>query len=174
MKAMVLGDAACVHDDASRAMLMFEPDAVAATNNMGINWPHRLDYWCTLHIDPCPDWPGMAEAARRRREAGGNRPQAWAHKPGPGIDRWTPDWRGSTGLLTVKVLMEEGFTHIVLAGVPMTREGGYFYDEKPWTQVDRYRIGWMQHHAEIAHSVRSMSGWTRSILGEPTKDWLSS
>jgi hypothetical protein len=157
-------------------MALFKPDAVAATNNAGIHWPDRLDYWCTLHSAPCPDWIGITAALRQRRELGRNRPQIWGHVSKEryvGVDRTTVDWFGSTGLLAVKVLIEEGFDRIVLAGVPMSSEGGHFYDDKPWSGCDRYRVAWTVHKGEIAPFTRSMSGWTQELLGAPTPEWLA-
>jgi hypothetical protein len=173
LTALVLGDATCVHEDAARALAMFTPDAIAATNNIGISWPSRIDYWCTLHPRPCPDWPGIVVAMERRRAAGLNRPQTWAHAPSEGIDRTTTDWHASSGGLCVKVLREEGFERIVLAGVPMNAEGGHFYDARPWLQAHRYQAGWTNKIKIIRPFVRSMSGWTKELLGEPSPDWIA-
>lgn len=177
MKAVILGDAAGVHDDFRSAMAVFrdagaEPDAIAATNNIGIDWTGHLDYWATLHPLPCRDWPGMEDALARRLKAGRNRPQTWAYKPGRGVDRSTSDWGGSTGLFTVKVLLEEGFTRIVLAGVPLTQDPHY-YDDRPWAEAKNFRSRWLRNIEAISPYVRSMSGWTAEILGEPTAEWLN-
>jgi hypothetical protein len=171
--ALVLGGARCVHEDAEAALGLFTPDAIAAVNDIGIEWPGRLDYWVTLHANKTRQWPGIVEALHRRIGKGRNRPQIWGYKPHSGIDRHTDDWTGSSGLLTVKILIEEGFGCIVVAGVPMTQEGGHFYDTKAWLQCERYRVGWVKHHKEIAPFVRSMSGWTREQFGEPS-DWFAS
>ena len=174
--ALVLGDAKCVWEDAERALEMFEPDAIAATNNMGIKWPGRVDYWCTLHVPKCKDWVGISAAIKQRVSAGLNRPQVWSHRanPGAGVDRFTgADWAGSTGALCVKVLRGEGFDRIVLAGVPMNREGGHFYDDAPWKSAHAYQNGWRRRLPEIASFVRSMSGWTQELLGAPTPEWLT-
>jgi hypothetical protein len=115
----------------------------------------------------------MEMALHRRRQAGLNRPQTWAHKPYRGIDRSTPDWAGSSGLFAVKVAIEEGFERIVLAGVPMTAEGAHYYDAKVWTAAHVFHSGWNHRLPQIKDIVRSMSGWTRELLGEPTRDWLA-
>lgn len=173
LKALVLGDAKCVHEDARRALELFEPDAICATNNIGRDWEGRLDYWCTLHPERCPNWDGMAAELKKRLATGRNRPQTWAHKKANGIDRTTTDWQGSTGLLCVKMLREEGFGRIVLAGAPMSKDGGHYYDGKDWLQFNHYIGGWQKRREEIAPYVRSMSGFTRELLGEPTKEWIA-
>lgn len=173
---MVLGDAKTVQEDAEAALKLFSPDAVAATNNMIIRWPGRLDYAVTLHPSKCVDWVGIEEAIRRRLVEGRNRPQTWAHAGSrgraKGIDRFTEDWAGSTGLLAVKVLLEEGFDRIVLAGVPMSVEGGHFYNAQGWMHATRYHAGWKNHLGRIKAKVRSVSGWTQDLLGAPTPEWL--
>lgn len=176
LRALVVADAAGWQEEAAAALRMFTPDAIAATNNAGIEWPGRLDYWVSLHHNKCPDWPGIVVALERRLAAGRNRPQIWGYdgEAGmPGFDRCTTDWKGATGLLAVKVLREEGFERIVLAGMPMSREGGHFYDSKPWLQADRYRAAWTRHRTEIEPFVRSSSGWTKELLGAPTPEWLA-
>lgn len=170
--ALLLGDARCVHDDAAAALAMFSPDAVGATNNIGIHWPGRVDYWFTLHPLKCPDWPGIVDAMRQRETSRRNHPQTWAHKNAAGIDRHTPDWAGSTGLLGVKALLEEGFDRIVLAGIPMTAEQSHYYSPKPWSSAPSFRKGWVRYQKQIAPFVKSMSGWTMELLGAPTAEWL--
>lgn len=171
--ALVLGDAACVHVDATAALKLFTPSAIAAANNIGIEWQGHLDFWFTLHPGACIDWIGIRDAVARRTKAGRNKPEVWAHKAAPAIDKTTPDWGGSTGLLAVKGLLELGFERIVLAGVPMDTSP-HFYNGQPWRQVERYRQAWKAHLHEIAPFVRSMSGWTADLLGKPDADWLAS
>lgn len=181
LKALVLGDAKCVRQDAARALNMFEPDAVCATNNIGRDWEGRLDYWCTLHPESTRDWSGgIQKALADRLEAGRNRPQIWGHKNASGIDRVTQDdpktspWlKGSTGLLCVRALRLEGFERIVLSGVPMSKDGGHYYDSKDWLQFDHYTAAWKTLRDELAPYVRSMSGYTRQLFGEPTAGWLA-
>jgi hypothetical protein len=173
LRALALGDGRCVYDDAIAALAMFNPDATGATNNIGCDWEDRVDYWATLHPSKCPNWLGIVAAVDKRVKRGRNRPQVWGHKKAPGVDRWTQDWRGSTGLLLVKVLIEEGFERIVLAGIPMSREAGHYYDNvRPWLQFERYHGGWTRNAHLLSPYVRSMSGWTRELLGPPTSEWL--
>lgn len=180
LKALVLGDARCVREDAAAALSMFDPDAVAATNNIGRDWEGRLDYWCTLHPESTRDWSGgIQKVLADRLAAGRNRPQVWAHKRADGIDRVSGDektspWmKGSSGLLCVRALRMEGFERIVLAGVPMSKDGGHYYDGKDWLQFDHYTAAWKTLRDELAPYVRSMSGLTRELFGEPSPDWIA-
>lgn len=170
LKLLILGGAACVWDDADKALALGEYDAVMAVNDMIADWPGRLDYAVTLHPDKLPDW------LRRRKQKGNpGRPQTWAHK-GSGqktpVDCQAQDWAGSSGLLGVRIGLMEGFGRIVLAGVPMEPTSAHYFDAKPWTDGKRYRSGWIAHKDEIAPYVRSMSGWTREFLGAPDPAWF--
>lgn len=172
--ALVLGDAACVYEDAEAALGMFTPAAVFATNNIGIYWPH-VDHWCTLHVGPCHDWIGIVAAMNKRVADGRNRPKTWAHQEKAGVDHKTRDWSGSSGLLAVKVALEHGFDRIVVAGVPLTSCDAHFYSKhKSWDAAGHFQRGWRRNLNAIAPCVRSMSGWTKDLLGAPTEEWLNS
>jgi hypothetical protein len=174
LRALVVGDAVGVLDDAAAALEMFEPDAVAACNNMIIHWQDRLDYAVSLHPNKCSNWVGLAKAIEQREAAGLNRPEVWAHLPHHAVDRHTKDWGGSSGLLTVKVLLEEGFDRIVLAGVPLNSHGAHFYaPNELWRTAVQFRKAWNAHLGELRGKVKSMRGWTRELLGEPTREWLA-
>lgn len=170
--ALLLGDAKCVYDDAEAALELFEPEVIAACNNIGVKWQGHIDHWFTLHPHAAVDWAGIELAMKRRLEAGLNKPFTWGHKPAKGIDFDTPDWQGSTGLIAVKGLLEIGVQKIVLAGVPLTKQDGHFYDSKEWSQAERYRRGWNKRVDQLTPHVRSMSGWTREVFGAPTREWL--
>src|SRR5262245_50020308 len=132
MNALILGGAAGVHDEAARAMGLFEPDVVLAVNNIGIDWPGWIDHWVTLHPLKTGNWPGMLEALRQRLADGRNKPLTWSHRHMPGIDCIShPDWGGSSGLLAVKVaLVDLKCRRAVLAGMPL--ENGPHYFGTPW------------------------------------------
>jgi hypothetical protein len=167
--ALLLGDAECVFQDAAEALDNFEFDIIAACTNIGITWQGHVHHWFTLHPNKAPDWVGLEEAIRRRTKlAGLNRPVTWSYKAAKGVDHVVDDWQGGTGLFGIKVLLQELHCDaIVLAGVPMTSEGKHFYSKSPWLQAHKYYKGWHKHLHEFAPYVRSMSGWTRQLLGAP-------
>lgn len=174
MKALVLGDASCVMTDADAALKLFKPDAIFATNNIGLRWKGHVDVWCTLHPLKCTDWPGMQAAVETRVNSGRNRPELWAHNMKGGVDFRTSDWGGSTGLLAVKIAMEKGFGRIVLAGVPLSSELAHYYNPgRPWKSATNFHRAWRKRMMWLGPRVRSMSGWTRELLGPPTAEWLS-
>jgi len=181
-KVIILGGARCLWTDYEAAMKLTSFDAVCAVNQAGRYFPERLDYWCTLHPERLLAWQNA-----RHDEGYNNDYFSIAHeKPEtfelgisyPRIDK-AVDFRypgmtesGSSGLLAVKAMQEEGFERIVLAGVPMNMSQAHFHDEKPWHERDMFIAAWNISLPFIHQSVRSMSGWTSELLGFPSHEWL--
>jgi hypothetical protein len=180
MKVLILGGARSVMDDALAALRLFTPNQIVAVNHVGILWPGRIDKWCTLHPDELHVWQ------EQRRQAGRNddyesitfhtSPHRRASRPARierYVDQKWPDQRntGSSGLFAVKVAIEDGASHIVLAGMPMTLDGGHIVRPGEW-DAGSYQETWREQ-ADRLGNVRSMSGWTSLLLGRPTQDWLA-
>lgn len=158
---LILGGAQCVWDDIETAEKLCIYDAVMAVNDIGKDYPGRLDYWVTLHPDKLPLW-----ASER---CGSRDYEVWSHRRIGGVHEVLEPGKGGSGLFGIRVGLDQGFTKIVLAGVPMESTPHYF-DDKPWDAMARFLPAWEE--AEIGTYVRSMSGWTRETFGAPTKDWL--
>lgn len=173
-RCLILGDAASVYEDAQKAFELFTPDAIIATNNIGIHWQGHVDIICSLHPGPCADWVGVSAAIEQRVKAGRNRPETWGHQCRGGIENRTSDWGGSTGLLAVKIALEKSFDRIVLAGIPMMQEGAHFYSRhRKWAGCNKFRRAWTRRIAWLRPRVKSMSGWTMELLGPPTVEWIN-
>jgi hypothetical protein len=176
VRALILGGAATVWSDADRALALGEFDLTIAVNDIGKVWKGRVDHWVSLHPDKLKTWIG------ERRKAGLNADfQTWAHRRYRGVGKReslphitssVADWHGSSGLLAVAVALRLKCTRIVLAGVPMSPKAAHFFDEKPWVVATRFQMAWKRNLPEIKDFVRSMSGWTAELLGEPTAAWI--
>ncbi|PWJ81501.1 hypothetical protein C7441_11033 [Pseudaminobacter salicylatoxidans] len=180
MIALILGSAECVEEDAAAALALFDPDCVIAVNDMIARWPRPIDHAVTLHVENAPQWL----EARALNQS--DRPTVWSHSGASALgrlskvaDRLLPDWKGSSGLFAVTVARELCM-RAVLCGVPMDSrrhvpgKSAATWSGMPWPgrEVLNYREGWNKHFDEIAPFVRSMSGWTRELLGEPDEEWL--
>jgi hypothetical protein len=170
MIALVVGGAECVWKDAYDALQLFTPDAIIAIKDQIVRWPLRIDYAVNLH----PERSDYYMRERRHR----NMPcqfDIWSYKEvrGDTKHRLTGDWSGSSGLFAVKVALEQGFNGIVLTGVPMKEDAGHFVRKHDWPSASNFRNGWVHHEKDIKQFVRSMSGWTRELFGEPTPRWLT-
>ena len=193
--------------DVKAAQDLCDFDAVYCVKQAGIHWPNKFDVWAGLHPeymrgenDRVPRLNYVAE-----REAlgypGGYEivvpldSEVGTHS-GKCKDarRVSYKWPGmsasaSSGIFAAKVAMEDGFL-VVLAGVPMTPQGGHFLPGtkningetrgKVWLQRDSFASGDMRRPKglEIAvpfmrGKVKSMSGYTKELLGYPTEAWLS-
>lgn len=173
--ALVLGGGACLHDDI--AAYRGPVDGVIACNDAGAEWPGELDAWVSLHPR---HWTGKGWKAKR--EANGYPPARayYAHEsarpPVPDdvtvTDYLFPgqDKSGSSGCFAAKVaLVDLGFDRAVLCGIPLTVTP-HFYGGEPWSHAESYRRQWLTVPEEYRNRMRSMSGWTRVLLGGPDAD----
>lgn len=80
---------------------------------------------------------------------------------------------GSSGLFAVRVALELGFDRIVLCGVPMQKEQGRLDGIVRWSGAEAFKKGWQQALPHLRDTTRSMSGWTKQLLGAPTAEWLN-
>lgn len=125
-------------------------------------WP--ILYVATFH-------PQMISAVReRRRSVGGNIDyKVISHERHPGVDILVTDWwrpSGSSALLGAQAAICLGYRKIVLCGCPLTGKNS------KGSSYETFRKGWEKNQARVKSYVRSMSGWTKDLLGEPTDLWL--
>ncbi|MCK5616765.1 hypothetical protein KAR91_83660, partial [Candidatus Pacearchaeota archaeon] len=90
---------------------------------------------------------------------------------------WDPSevvWHGSSALFAVLCCIAMGYTKIVLAGAPLDGKG-HWYDphiKGPRWTCETYQA-WFEFAAcEQANMVKSLSGYTAQLLGEPVEEWL--
>jgi hypothetical protein len=169
--ALILGGAVCVWDDLERFRVLWPHDCVTiATNETGWLYPGRLDYWISLHPE---------NFARKKwlmkRPAKDYRTVSHRSRKDMPIDLILEHWgAGSSGLYAVTLAEYLKAPAAVLCGVPLDDQGNV--DGRPhWAmkEVNTHRQGWEKQRDRIAPWVRSMSGWTRDLLGEPTAEWLA-
>lgn len=169
--AVVLGGAWNVWQDLKEAEALLDglEYEVAAVNEAGRDYKGRLSYWCSLHMEKMQGW----QAGRRGNQdyiAVSRQPRVGAR-----IDVVFPErFAGSSGSYVIQVLvLHYRFDRIVVCGVPMTEEGHYF-DNDAWRAATQYRRPWreMAEQGEFRGKIRSMSGWTESLVGRPTREWL--
>ncbi len=180
MIALVLGGASCLWQDIRALRKILDPAecVIVAVNDAGVRWPGKLDHWATLH-------PEELWWRRDRRIHYGYNPSCvtWTRSYPIGMEHlqricdrqiggvWT---QGSSGLLGVGVAWAGlGIRSVILAGIPM--DGGTRLDRTGgWASHGTFRAAWEESQALLSRGVRSLSGWTRDLLGEPTTEWLES
>ena len=172
--ALVLGGAQCVYNDIAAAQAMFKPDIIVAVKDIGITWPH-VDYWATLHPERLP------KELKQRRDAGLPDPKAiYSYRmrvpSGLGIEIRVLDTPGgSSGMLGTQAALLVA-DKAVLVGIPLDPKQVHYCRPKKggWPPANMYRKVWTEAHPKLKDRVRSVSGWTRDLLGAPTKEWLES
>lgn len=171
MIAFVLGSAACVAADLEAAIALVRPDTLVAVNGAAPLWRGPLPHFATMHPEKASLW--LTERAGR----GLPPPEAIWCPPGIGRLHGLPwrfarAWGGSSGLFGVSVALGElGAHRVILCGVPLDAQP-HVGERAPWTDALRYRYAWRARKRELVGKVKSMSGWTRELLGAPTPEWL--
>jgi hypothetical protein len=179
-RALIIGSGPTVANDIARFHAdgySSSPHVVIAVNEIAIHLK-RLDHWATLHGEKLSRW-----IDRRRATLGldSSLVSLWAADtgmPAPAGTRVLPyDWggmgSGSSGLFAVRVAFRLRAGIICLAGVPMTPDG-HWNDPTPWKDHGGAVAAWIAAEPQLRGRVRSLSGWTREFLGEPTlAEWRS-
>lgn len=180
----MLGGAACLHDDI--AAYRGPVDGVVACNEAGLEWPGALDAWVSLHPRFLVQKKWLAMRAAKGFPAAA---AIYCHQNGKeplpsGMIKTAlelPGQRdmqsGSSGLLAAKVaLVDLGFDRIVLCGVPMNPVP-HLHGRTTWlgprSPVEGFRRAWLDLTPEIRARMRSMSGWTRVLLGAPEMEMIN-
>lgn len=151
-------------------------DGVVACNEAGAKWAGPLDAWISLHPRFFLSKGWVADRAKQ------GHPEPAAFYAQPGARPHIPDHfirtsdlfpgqakSGSSGLYAAKVaLIDLGFDRVVFCGVPMTVTP-HFWDQtrKDWGSAEDFREQWLTVPEEYRNRMRSMSGWTRVLLGAP-------
>lgn len=188
--AVILGRHEDVWNELERAKAMIKEVGaelwVIATKRAGRDYDGPVHEWPGFH-------PELLQTFVNER-AKNNRPPAlryWSAKsskvnPGQfGLPiEWLTSVGGSSGLLGIQVAdaigrhpkyaNEPKIDKSILCGIPMTPSTRYD-DGKEWKEAIHYRDHWLKYfidHPDSKARLRSFSGWTKEILGEPTLEWL--
>lgn len=177
-RAIILGGAKCVWDDVRRLEAMLGRPwngLVIAVNDVGCVWPRRLDHWCSLHAEKLPKWQQI-----RRKHGHPGQYETWGSRQKK-VDHNIQPWGGgSSGLLGVTVALDHlKCTTVILCGIPMDKQPHFAesVEHQPtrvWNSGDSHWRVWKKDTVSrrMMDRVRSMSGRTRDMLGEPDCEWL--
>ncbi len=172
--ALVIGGGGDPLSEYSAARLMCEQAnktvATFVCNDTLAVFPDHVDFAGTLHPDKMHGWQRERTKNKLPMPFG----SIWAHRDYLGFTHSTRDWQGSSGLFMTKVALEQGFSHIILCGVPMDIESNHITRHVPWHSAPAFQRGWRRVKGRIQPYVRSMSGWTQQEFGAPEFLWLVS
>lgn len=167
-RVIILGGAANVLEDYHLAQQFGPHIQIIAVNDMIAEFRGRIQCAASLHADKLCGW--ISQRTYRKL----NKPDMIWSTGGVTATHTTKDWGGSSGLFAVKVAIEMGYEKIILCGVPMHVDGNHILRKIPWHACNQFQWVWNYRQHEINNRVRSMSGYTRELLGAPTKEWLCS
>lgn len=177
----MVGRATTVWDEIAAAKALGPIDTVLVTGPIAVDYPDDIDCWVWFHTDL------FAHFAQKRAAKGyspaksywgirynGGRSKA---RVGTGANVQFIDWNegGSSGLAAIIIAMRKyGAERVMLAGVPMTIDGGQYDTSKPWGEAEKHRHAWTKNISLLQGRVRSFSGWTLQLLDgvAPTAEWL--
>ncbi len=171
--AIVLGGAVGVWEELSSIMAMLdESPVIIGTNHAGRDFPGYLDHWVSYHVELLPMWIEARERA--------GLPPAGAYwsvqRSRPASTtlevRRVKNHGGSSGLVAVDVALELGCDRVVVCGCPLEMAAAHYDNPASWRDANNYKKAWRTRQSQMG-AVRSMSGFTREILGAPTKEWLN-
>lgn len=182
LKALVLGDAACVSADVTAARKLGTFDYIIACNDISAKWAEDIDAMVSLHADVL-----ALKWVPTRIGAGLNSPLtvcpdfvAYKRLKDKSVIKKTLKDKfdgqkhcGSSGLYSVKVALDIFLCdRVVCCGVPLDLRP-HFYNNSAWKMSKVYHKGWQEALPFICDKVRSMSGWTKELIGAPTDEWLN-
>lgn len=174
MTALVVGSSETAFDEVISLNSFFDntPVTVFCVNLTGSFWKWSEFNWVTLHPELLADYEKIRKTANLpdcyrtigplESECDIRLPYLWDDQ----IDS------GSSGLFAVKAALDTGHDRVICAGVPMEPRAGHFHRRSVWDQCLGFRRGWEQSLPHIEAKVRSISGWTKDLLGAPTPEWL--
>ena len=178
---LILGGGRDVWADYLSAKEILEHYEVMCVNDIAIHFSvEPLHHAVSMHKK-------VLSAIRTIRREKSYLERVHTHSVKPHLDvdtAWTIQCAGPTsGGFAAQIAVAMGFTKIILCGIPIDNSGHYFDppdgDSNHSVKFgDKHNIvGWRQLHENNEYArnrLRSMSGRTASIFGEPTIDWARS
>lgn len=174
---LIIGPARNVWDDLKN-IEEYDVQQVMTVNMMTALYPFPVDHHVSLDKN-------VARTVRTCRERFIDENFFYSHTQEyeDGSIPWYIDHQGgTTGLFAVLVAVCLGFRKIILAGVPLSNEGYFYYPPdfkvRNWCKYDErsIRIAWVEQiqKGSWSNMVRSCSGRTASFFGKPDLSWFRS
>jgi hypothetical protein len=176
---LIIGDGRCVLDDLEAFFQLGHPADIMTMNFS----PKVIPECLTIHNYIAGDshTPSMQKVAGQMPP--GVLRHCWNQNSKNFDIRWgrntSKPWNGTTANLGVKIGIALGYLRIILAGCPMDNSGNWYRDSLPENDIKRgkdhtaHLWKWTEIASRpIGRFIRSMSGNTARLLGEPTKEWL--
>lgn len=183
---LITADGRTLPDDIREFLRWQIPHDVYCIGRSYLEYPGPIDHWGDVDCEASYSWAENLEAEPKN---GRVLRHTLSDKKQRGFDvSWdivgdipwdTSDimWHGSTALFAVLTCLEMGYEKIIMAGTPLDSKGHWYYPPENlgprWTG-ETYQAWFEFAETERAKQVRSMSGYTKTLLGMPSKEWIRS
>ena len=167
-RLLIIGSAPCVYADIERAQVFGDFDVMAIGIDALDKYSGAFAFVASNHQEDI--MPIHAVMLQRSEACGYNGPYlmiAPEHWRGVQIVEPYRPPSGSSAITGAFAAIRLGYEKIILCGCPLT---GNAPEGNPY---EAFRPGWETHRAVFDGIVKSMSGWTRDLLGAPTEEWLN-
>lgn len=138
---------------------------VMAVNDVGMFYDRHLEHWFSCHGEQLPMWSAVREfhhtAAKHRHSCKDRH-----HSCVP----WPVPVTGTSTLAGVYVGLALGYDRIVLCGAPLDDSGHFFAplsEKTHFAKSARHDVWERARDTIFGGKVKSMSGYSREMLGEP-------
>jgi len=173
--AVVMGCGRTIWDDLAQVKDL-DRIGVIAVNNMILHHKGRVNHGVSMH----PEEPNLWRALRPYYQCEESHVTTHGYRKHDkaGLSECDYVWGnidgamgGTSSILAVIVGLALGYDEIILAGVPLDGDG-HFYDPPGKTlnmfNSDFIKMEWTNtEHNYFQGRVKSLSGWTRELLGAP-------
>lgn len=166
---MICGSADNIWDDRIRAHAMMKKYKydVACINYTALYYPYFFQHWISLHPDLFVNYRKFIKRPRQVK--------THSNRIEPEVDKvWNIEsWGSDSGLFACKVALGLGYNRIVVCGCPLDSSKKFYelLGTKQGFDATNNLQNWKEDVGGNA-DIRSMSGNTKQILGEPTLEWL--
>jgi len=183
---LIMGDGSSLISDLQRFLTWDLPHDVGALGRGIKEYPGKVHHWFNADGDSAIQWAeNLPNGDETIKHTFGN------------VRGFDADWdveqdnyhhsvitgdanrfHGSSALFATLASLSMGYGRIVLAGCPLDTEGHYYFPKKSKDTLGPIWLGydfmaWLEFsQMQDAYKVRSMSGYTKIILGDANKAWI--
>lgn len=168
--AVVVGTAGCVFEDLAllNNLIPNREDYTVYTVNFATMLPIKPNYICAIHGDYIDTYKAIACI---KAEEYGWRKDFYTISTFGHADYIYDDLgvSGTSGRFTASVALEMGYDKVIFVGVPLSGSKRFYGDIRHDYSECLPQVEWQEMDGD---KVKSFSGNTRKLLGEPTESWL--
>lgn len=165
---IICGSAQCLWADLEKAASLKKMQfaSVGCINYTALYYPYNFDFWFSWHVELL----GVLSKYVR------GTPLKVSCRPGPGVTQYHIPGIDCTdsGLMSVLIGLEMSFDRIILCGCPIDNSPKFYSpSENHILGADNIQQVWERESKKWEGKVRSFSGNTKKLLGEPTQEWIN-